>query len=48
MIEEMRKVAVEKILWAVKAQRWYFIENNPKILVDKNTFYIWANLEYFP
>ena len=48
MIEEMRKVAVEKILWAVKAQRWYFIENNPKILIDKDNWMVWANLEYFP
>ncbi len=48
MIEEMKKAAVEKILWAVKDQRWYFIENNPKILLDKNTMYLWANLECFP
>ena len=48
MIEEMKKAAVEKILWAIKDQRWYFIENNPKILLDKSIMWIWANLEYFP
>lgn len=48
MLEKMRKAAVEKILSAIKAQRWYFLENNPKVLLDKNTLNIWANLEYFP
>lgn len=28
---------VEKILEAIKNQRWYFIKNKPKILFDKNT-----------
>lgn len=38
---------VEKILEAIKNQRWYFIKNKPKILFDKNTGLIWANLYNF-
>lgn len=38
---------VEKILEAIKNQRWYFIKNKPKILFDKNTGLIWANLHTF-
>ena len=38
---------VEKILEAIKNQRWYFIKNKPKILFDKNTGLIWANLNTF-
>ena len=49
MIETMKQAAVEKILQAIKVQRWYFIENNPKIFIDKNyCFTVWANLEHFP
>lgn len=38
---------VEKILEAIKNQRWYFIKNKPKILFDRNTGLIWANLHTF-
>ncbi len=37
---------VEKILEAIKNQRWYFIKNKPQILFDKNTGLIWANLHW--
>lgn len=45
-IEEPGK-GVEKILEAIKNQRWYFIKNKPKILFDRNTGLIWANLHAF-
>lgn len=49
MIEKMKQAAVDKILQAIKVQRWYFIENNPKIFIDKNYYFtVWANLEHFP
>lgn len=38
---------VEKILEAIKNQRWYFIKNKPKNLFDRNTGLIWANLHTF-
>lgn len=38
---------VEKILEAIKNQRWYFIKNKPKILFDKSTGLLWANLHTF-
>lgn len=38
---------VEKILEAIKNQRWYFIKNKLKILFDRNTGLIWANLHTF-
>ena len=36
-IMELGETDVEKILEAIKNQRWYFIKNKPKILFDKNT-----------
>ena len=39
---------IERILYAIKAQRWYFFANNPKILMDRDTAIVWANLNYFP
>ena len=38
---------VETILEDIKNQRWYFIKNKPKILFDRNTGLIWANLHTF-
>lgn len=38
---------VEKILEAIKNQRWYFIKNKPRILFDRNSGLIWANLNTF-
>ena len=39
---------VQKILAAIENQRWYFFENNDKILLDRDTALIWANLKHFP
>lgn len=37
-----------KILDAIKEQRWFFFKNKTKVLMDKKTGYLWANLDYFP
>lgn len=46
-IVELGETDVEKILEAIKNQRWYFIKNKPKILFDKNSGLLWANLHTF-
>ena len=40
--------AKDKILEAITNQRWFFFENKPKVLMDKLTGILWANLDYFP
>ena len=47
-IVQLGGTGVERILDAIKKQRWYFFKNNTKILLDRNTGLLWANLEYFP
>lgn len=44
---ELGGTGVEKILEAIKNQRWYFIKNKPKVLFDKSTGLLWANLNTF-
>ena len=46
-IMELGGTGVEKILEAIKNQRWYFIKNKPRILFDRNSGLIWANLNTF-
>ncbi len=46
-IMELGGTGVEKILEAIKNQRWYFIKNKPKVLFDKSTGLLWANLNTF-
>lgn len=46
-IMELGGTGVEKILEAIKNQRWYFIKNKSRILFDRNTGLIWANLNTF-
>lgn len=40
--------AIDKILDAIKEQRWYFFKNKPKVLMDKYSGLLWPNLDYFP
>lgn len=40
--------AIDKILDAIKNQRWYFFKNKTNVFMDKNTGLLWANLDYFP
>lgn len=47
-IVQLGGTGVERILEAIKKQRWYFFKNKEKVLLDKETGLLWANLEYFP
>ncbi|MBO4400686.1 MAG: hypothetical protein J5809_02445 [Selenomonadaceae bacterium] len=47
-IRRLSQSGVDKILAAIKNQRWYFFKNRPKIIFDRDTAYLWANLQYFP
>ena len=38
---------VDRILEAIRNQRWYFFKNKTKVLMDRNTGILWANLQYF-
>ena len=46
-IIELSGTGVEKILAAIKNQRWYFFKNKPKVFMDRDTGILWTNLEYF-
>lgn len=46
-ILELSGTGVEKILEAIKNQRWYFFKNKPKVFMDRDTGILWTNLEYF-
>lgn len=47
-IDKLSSTATDRILEAIKNQRWYFFKNKKHILVDKTTGILWANLDYFP
>lgn len=47
-IRDLSGSGVERILEAIKNQRWYFFKNKPKVLMDRNTALLWADLNYFP
>lgn len=42
------KNGAERILEAIKNQRWYFFKNKQKVFMDRNTGILWANLDYYP
>lgn len=46
-IKNLSGKGIDRILEAIKEQRWYFFKNKPKVLMDKWTGILWANLEYF-
>lgn len=46
-ITKLSGTGVERILEAIKNQRWYFFKNKTKVLMDKDTGFLWANLNYF-
>ena len=39
---------MDEILTAIQSQRWFFFDNNDKIIFDRDTAAIWANLAHFP
>ncbi|MBM6761258.1 hypothetical protein [Megamonas hypermegale] len=47
-IDKLSSTAIDRILEAIKKQRWYFFKNKQHILMDKTTGILWANLDYFP
>lgn len=47
-INKLSSTATNRILEAIKNQRWYFFKNKQHILMDKTTGILWANLDYFP
>ena len=47
-IRDLSGSGVDRILEAIKNQRWYFFKNKPNVMMDKNTALLWANLNYFP
>ena len=46
-INNLSGTGIDRILDAIKEQRWYFFKNKPKVLMDKYTGILWANLDYF-
>ena len=47
-INDLSGSGLEKILQAIKNQRWFFFANKPKVLMDRDTALLWADLNYFP
>lgn len=46
-IHNLSGTGLDKILNAIKKQRWFFFKNKPKVFMDKMTGILWANLDYF-
>lgn len=46
-INDLSGSAIDKILKAIKNQRWYFFKNKPNIMLDRNTGRLWPNLKTF-
>lgn len=47
-INKLSSTGIDRILEAIKNQRWYFFKNKPKVLMDKLTGILWGCLNYFP
>lgn len=46
-IAQLSGTGIDRILEAIKNQRWYFFKNKTKVLMDRDTGLLWANLNYF-
>ncbi|MEG1482830.1 hypothetical protein [Clostridium sp.] len=46
-IDKLSSVGIDKILEAIDNQRWFFFKNKPKVIMDKETGFLWPNLDYF-
>lgn len=46
-IMQLSGTGIDRILEAIKNQRWYFFKNKTKVLMDRDTGLLWANLRYF-
>ena len=47
-IAKLSGTGIDRILEAIKNQRWYFFKNKTKILLDRNTGLIWNNPSFIP
>lgn len=47
-ITQLSGTGIDRILEAIKNQRWYFFKNKTKALMDRDTGLLWANQKYFP
>lgn len=45
-INELSGSGVDRILNAIKNQRWFFFKNKPKVLMDRDTALLWNNPNY--
>lgn len=45
-IRDLSGSGIERILQAIKKQRWYFFKNKPKVLMDRDTGLLWNNLNF--
>lgn len=46
-IAQLSGTGIDRILEAIKNQRWYFFKNKTKILMDRDTGLLWVNLNYY-
>ena len=46
-IASLSGTGIDRILEAIKNQRWYFFKNKTKVLMDRDTGLLWANLNYY-
>lgn len=46
-ITQLSGTGIDRILEAIKNQRWYFFKNKIKVLLDRDTGLLWANINYF-
>lgn len=46
-ITQLSGTGIDRILDAIKNQRWFFFKNKTKVLMDRDTGLLWANLKYF-
>lgn len=47
-IQELSGTGIDKILEAIKNQRWFWFKDKPKVIFDRDTALLWADLNYFP
>lgn len=46
-ITKLSSTGIDRILEAIKNQRWYFFKNKTQVFMDKNSGLLWANLRYY-
>ena len=46
-IKQLSGTGIDRILEAIKGQRWYFFKNKPKVLMDRETGFLWVNMKYY-